>query len=155
MDWRMINTASFFTCDKQIRQREKLYLYYTEGGDYHAGWFAGEPEEFFFSVIYIEKIWSWKPKKLQFQTRYQKRLMWPIVLCKLLKIMTIHLGDAKTTTCVKLAILWAGLLLEDQAKKTEMWEEKGKNRDRKTKEGGRGGGGRLGTNPSCRRVTLL
>lgn len=28
--------------------------------------------------------------------------MWPIVLCKLLKIKTIHLGDAQTTTCVNL-----------------------------------------------------
>ena len=45
--------------------------------------------------------------------------MWPIVLCKLLK-MTIHLGDAQTTTCVNLVILLEGSLLEDQAKKTEM-----------------------------------
>ena len=46
-----------------------------------------------------------KTKKLQFQTRYEKRLMWPIVLCKLLKIKTIHLGDAQTTTFVNLVIL--------------------------------------------------
>ena len=78
-----------------------------EAGNYHAGWFSGEPEEFFFSDIYRKNMKP-KTKKLQFQTRYEKRLMWPIVLCKLLKIMTIHLGDAQTTTFVNLVILWAG-----------------------------------------------
>ena len=76
-----------------------------EAGDYRAGWFSGEPKEFFFSVIYIEKNMKQKTKKLQFQTRYEKRLMWPIVVCKLLKIVTIHLGDAQTTTFVNLVIL--------------------------------------------------
>ena len=33
----------------------------------------------FFSVIYVEKIRSWKPKRLQFQTRYEKRQMRPFV----------------------------------------------------------------------------
>ena len=137
MDWRTISTESFLIVISKS-DRGSNYTSYTEGDDYHAGWFSGEPKEFFFSVIYREKIWSWKPKKLQFQTRYEKRLMWPIVICKLLK-MTIHLGGAQTTTCVNLVILWAGFLLEDQAKKTKMWEEKGKNRDRKKKWGGEGG----------------
>ena len=36
-------------------------------------------------VIHKSEIWSWKPKKLPLQTRYEKQLMWPIVLCQLIK----------------------------------------------------------------------
>ena len=66
--------------------------------------FRGAGRIFFFSDI-CRKTMKLKPKKLQFQTRYENRLMWPILLCKLLKMMTIHLGDAQTTTCVNWVIL--------------------------------------------------
>ena len=103
-------------------------------------------------VIHKSKIWSWKPKKLPLETRYERRLMWPIVLCKLLKIMTIHLGDAQTTTCVNLVNLREQALYSRIRRRRQIWEREWE----RTEIGKRRGwGGSMWTKPSCRHFTHL